>query len=122
MELRKLTITSNASIRDGVLAIQESHTRCVIAVNESQMVVGVLSEGDILRAMLEGVSLDAPIQKIVRPSFISLREKSLKQASTIVQKKLITLIPVIDENFRLLDAITLREVIDFLSGEKHGAR
>ena len=72
---------------------------------------GVISEGDILRALLNGVHTHAPISPFVVYSFKYLRNRDMEEAFQLVKKYLFTLIPVLDNDFNLVDVITLSDVL-----------
>lgn len=109
--LASVVIPLSARIIDAAQAIRENRNRCVIAVADDK-VVGVLSEGDIMRALLHGSDVHGPIADWVSHGFKFLRSRDLPAAFALMRKHGITLVPVVDESFRLTDAITLMEVLD----------
>src|SRR5436309_11005883 len=54
------TLPANASLRDAIAEIE--HTRRLIAavIDADGKLMGVLSDGDIRRALLRGIGLDSP--------------------------------------------------------------
>ena len=74
MELEKFTISETQLIEQAIELIEMNHSRCVIVVNNNGKVVGVLSEGDVLRAILKGVSIKSPIKNIMVTNFKYLFE------------------------------------------------
>ena len=47
---------------------------------DSDKVIGVVSQGDILRALSAGQNLYTPVNQIIRNSFLHLYEKDLEKA------------------------------------------
>ncbi len=111
MELNKYTIHQNELIEQAIEMIELNHSRCVIVINEFKKVVGILSEGDILRAMLKGVSIKSPISNVMNPSFKYILQKEDKKIVEIL-KKGITLIPVLNGQNELVDVV---EAIKYFS-------
>ncbi|EKV26056.1 hypothetical protein C882_3343 [Caenispirillum salinarum AK4] len=108
--LAALVIPLSARIIDAAQAIRENKNRCVVAVADGK-VVGVLSEGDIMKALLHGSDVHGPIADWVSHGFKFLREHDRRAAFDLMRKHGITLVPVVDEEFRLTDVVTLFEVL-----------
>ena len=114
-KLQKYCIDERRTIKEAVSTIQNSMSRCVVVLNESGKVVGVFSEGDVLRAILQNIDLYTPIRNIIKPSFHYLNRRDMLQAYNLVQNHGITMIPVIDERFVLKDVITIFDVMKHLA-------
>ncbi len=109
--LNYFTIPGSATLLDAIELIARNKARCVVVL-EQDKVAGVLSEGDILRALLRGTGTHAVISQVLRPSFVYLQTVDLHKAFELFQRFLFTLIPVVDEGLRLRDVITLRDVLE----------
>src|SRR5580704_8294572 len=105
--LNYFTISSSATLLDAIELIAHNKTRCVVVLDQDK-VAGVLSEGDIMRAMLRGASTCTVISQVLKPSFVYLQSADLRKA---FKRFLFTLIPVVDEELRLCDVITLQDVL-----------
>ena len=81
----------------------------IVCVDEAQNVIGVVTDGDFRRAILNGVSLDENITKIMNKKFISIgpgyNESDVKNifSSTVIKH-----LPVIDDG-TLIDLIIKEE-------------
>lgn len=109
--LTKLTLPLSARLIDAAYAIRENRTRCAIVLSDDR-VVGVISEGDILRALLHGAEVHAPVADWISHGFKFLGEADLQAAFELMRRHGITLVPVIDADFRLQDAISLADVLE----------
>lgn len=107
------TIPATATLLDAVEAISRNKSRAVL-VQRGEKIIGVISEGDILRALLDGDDIRAPLEARLNYAFHYLRQRDMTQARRMARDKLFTLIPVLDEEMRLVDVITLRDVFDSL--------
>jgi len=104
--LRDFAIDESQTIKAAISLIQKNETRCVIVVTGEDKVIGTFSEGDVLRAILSGIDIHTPLKKVVRPTFIYLREQNLTKARKYFLQGL-TLVPVVDEDFVLKGVVTV---------------
>jgi CBS domain-containing protein len=102
-------IRDSATMEDAIALIQKNNSRCVVVVGVQQKVVGVFSEGDVLRAILAGTDVHTPLRAIIRPSFRYLHERDIAAARKMFLGG-ITLVPLLDADFRLLGVLTLKDV------------
>ena len=114
--LTKYVVGMNQSIRETIATITRNLTRCVIVVDKNNTVVGVISEGDIIRSLLDDVSLYTPVGKVVRPSFRYLNDNDLRAGLDLL-KSGVTLIPIVGKNFDLIDVITVHDLMDYLTDQ-----
>jgi CBS domain-containing protein len=96
-------------MEEAIVTIQRNDSRCVVVVGNSNKVVGVFSEGDVLRAILAGNDIHVPLKRLIRPSFRYLRSRDLIAARKLFVNG-ITLVPIIDDDFRLREVLTLPDV------------
>jgi CBS domain-containing protein len=113
-DLEQYIISSNATLLEAIDHIQRNKSRCVFAIRDGKM-VGVISEGDVMRYLLTGIDVHTIISEIMKPAFVFLSKYDLDKASVLIHKHLFTLIPIIDEEFHLQSVITLRDVLDHLA-------
>jgi CBS domain-containing protein len=111
MELDKYTISEFELIEQAIEIIELNSSRCVIVVNSAKKVLGILSEGDILRAILKGTNVKSPVKNIMNPSFKFLLEKEDKVKIFSLFKKGITLIPVLNQQNELIGVLN---VLDYM--------
>lgn len=96
-------------MEQAIALIQKNASRCVLVVNADRKVVGVFSEGDVLRAILAGTEVHTPLRSLIKPSFRYLLTRDLAQARRLILDG-ITLIPVLDKQFHLESVITMADV------------
>lgn len=109
-QLQQLLLPSSARLIDGMEVIKRNHSRCAIVVS-GEKVVGVISEGDILRALLRSTDVHAPVADWVNHSFKFLTSRDTASALELMRTHGITLVPILDRDFRLTDVITLFDVL-----------
>ena len=98
--LEQFTIPIEETLLDAAAKIEQNSARAVIVTNGEQA-VGVISEGDILRALLSGSSIHSSTEVCLQPSFKYLTRKDPAEAWDIVKKHGVSLVPVLGEGFRL---------------------
>jgi CBS domain-containing protein len=107
--LQDFWVRDSATMEDAITLIQKNNSRCVVVVGVSQKVVGVFSEGDVLRAVLAGTDVHTPLRALIKPSFRYLHRRDVTAARRLFMDG-ITLVPVLNDDFRLQDVLTLRDV------------
>ncbi len=108
-KLEDFWIRESATMEDAIASIQKNNSRCVVVIGAERKVVGVFSEGDVLRAILAGTDVHAPLRSLMKPSFRYLHQRDIAAARKLLFGG-ITLVPVLDADFRLTSVLTLRDV------------
>lgn len=112
--LGKYCVNENYTIKEVLEQFENSNDRVAVVVNNSGKVIGVVSQGDILRALSAGTDLYVQINQIIRNSFLHLYSRDLQEAYAIFRKKKITLLPVISYDNELISVITLDDIFEYL--------
>ena len=102
------------TIKEAIERIDSSKNRVVIVMDEDSKVVGVISQGDIIRALCLGKNLYSRVDSMIRPDFFYLNEKNMEKAYPLFKKINITLLPIVDEDFHLVDVINMDDIYDYL--------
>ena len=112
-EIENFTIHEESTILEAVQLIERNESRAIITLSEGGKVVGVFTEGDLLRAIMKGVDLRAPLSQVQTVSFRSIRDDDFESAIPLF-KEGITLVPVLDDDFRLVNVYTIDEFLKSL--------
>ena len=110
-------IKKDYTIIEAIERIDSSKNRAVIVLNENKVVIGVLSQGDIIRALIAGKDLFARIDGIVRPNFLYIKENDIKKAYKLFCQFEITILPVVDDSFKLKSVITMKDIYRYINNE-----
>lgn len=99
-------ISQNSSIRNALSKISENQQGFIFTSNDSDAIVGLVTDGDIRSKLVEGISLDEPISICANRNFIwadeyTPREIILKQLDNCIR-----FIPLLDKYRRLKDIVT----------------
>ena len=95
------TVDHSATMLSAAEKIERNRSRAVVVLKDDR-VTGILSEGDIVRALLRDIDVHAPIGSFVEHSFKYLNEVDMKEVIRLFKKYQFTLIPIVDDEFRLL--------------------
>lgn len=79
--MESFTINEDATLLQAVEKIEENRSRAVVVLS-GEKVVGMLSEGDIMRALLRNVDIHAPLDSMLVYSFKYLTERDMAQATS----------------------------------------
>lgn len=112
--LAKYCIGEFETIINAIGLIEQNNMRSVFVTQKDGKVVGVVSQGDILRAIIMGSNLYVHVNKIMTTSFRYLREKDIKQAIKLFKTNYFSLIPVLSDDFKLKDVILFTDLINIL--------
>ena len=110
----KYCLTEKSTAIEAVEAILASkeNERLVFIVNKSYKILGTLSEGDIMKALLANKNIDnMQVTSIMNKSFKFLLKHDLVAAKKLVKKFNITIIPIVTENLKIKSIIRLRDII-----------
>lgn len=111
-------ITLDYTIKEVMEVFEHNYDRVVMVVNSEEKVVGSISQGDIIKALVGGATLFARAENIMNTAFIYLNTRDMELAYEIVKNKRITLIPVLDNDGRLLSVISLEDIFEYLEDKR----
>ena len=110
MDLSQYIVESNGTLLDVAHAIAANRSRCVIVMSDGKA-VGVISEGDLVRALLRGTDIYSPMQSFIHHGISFLPERDMAQALELFRTRGISLIPILNDELGLEDVITLQQLL-----------
>jgi len=103
-------ISSNATLKDGLIAMTKmtDEILCLFVVDNIQRLVGILTDGDIRRALISGISLTETIENAMKKEFIRVKidEVTPNQIKNY-RAKSIKLLPCLDEDGKIIKVYDL---------------
>ncbi len=84
MNLELFQLNEQCSLREALHKIEENHHGLILAVNDGGRVVGLATDGDLRRSLLNDIHLDSPLSCCINREFVwadsdTPRENLLKQ-------------------------------------------
>ncbi|MEW5743970.1 MAG: nucleotidyltransferase family protein [Nitrospirota bacterium] len=109
---KEMLITETESIKDTLKQLDRCAEKVLLVVDKRGRLLGAITDGDIRRYILAGKSLDTDISEVYnrKPTFIRKSEFSTKEAKKILIKRKIELLPVVDDDNKVVDFVTWKEV------------
>ncbi|MCG3663355.1 nucleotidyltransferase family protein [Aliarcobacter butzleri] len=107
-----IKLNINSTIKEALQIIDNGALQIALVVNENDILLGTLTDGDIRRGLLKGLDLNSSIESIIfkTPTIVkisSTKEEILKLA---LSKKLHQ-IPIVDERGKILGIQEIEELI-----------
>jgi dTDP-glucose pyrophosphorylase len=109
---KEILVLSDASIRDAIQLLDKSALQIVLVVNERHRLLGTVTDGDVRRGILKGLSLSDPVQAIMNPTpTVAKVDESRDSILALMRQKYLHHIPLIDGNDCVVGLETLDELI-----------
>ncbi len=108
--LRDFVIDEGASLLEAIAKISKNSVRTVLVTRDKKM-IGVISEGDIMKALINGATVHTPLAQHINYSFKFLNKADDQEALSLVKTYGIALIPIVDKDFNLVDVIRMQDLL-----------
>ncbi len=104
--LGKFVVLETETLQTALLAIDNNLHRSVIITSADNVVVGVLSDGDARKSLLDGRLLSTPVHRVMNTDFVSVGLEDVDKARELLTQGHIFVIPVVDSQGALLEILT----------------
>lgn len=109
---RSTLVSPGARLEEAVAAIENSHLRIAIVVNESGKLIGTLTDGDVRRALLKHLSLDVKVESIMCSSPKSARlDWSRERILSVMENDQLLQVPIVDSENRVIGLESLDHLV-----------
>jgi dTDP-glucose pyrophosphorylase len=106
-------VPETGTIRDAMTALDRGAGRISLAIDDEGRLVGVVTDGDIRRALLRGASLDDPLAIALTRNHASVGPKEGRsEALELMRARRLAAIPVVDEASRPIGLHLLHEFLE----------
>ena len=109
-----LEYNDSLTIGDVMRVIATAHERTCILQDKNGKLYGVLSQGDLIKAIWNGAELITPIDNIINPNPIIISAENVNpegEALKLFAEYGALLIPVVDAKRNILKLISIRKII-----------
>jgi dTDP-glucose pyrophosphorylase len=106
-------VGEDATLRDAMIALDRGARRIALAVDPGGVLVGILTDGDIRRALLGGAGLDDPLAPVLSRQFVRVDVREERVAALeLMQARAIGAVPVVDGAGRPVGLHLLNEFLE----------
>lgn len=108
-DFKKHIIHKDENIRTALIQLDKLAADAVLFVTDNDKLIGALTDGDLRRGFIKGLGFEDSITAYMypQPRFMLEENKSIEQLDNF-RKKLIEIIPIIDNEGKIVDVINLR--------------
>jgi len=110
--MKNYIIQENSSICSALTQLNNLHSvaMTLFIIDDDGYMVGTLTDGDIRRALISGLKLESPVAGAMHRSFSFISDRKDIRRLKELRTKNISLVPLLDDNKRLLDIIDLSKL------------
>ncbi|MCL1141722.1 nucleotidyltransferase family protein [Shewanella gaetbuli] len=109
---KDVALSPEQSIRDALEIINQHALQVALVVDESDALQGVVTDGDIRRALLNNMTLNVPVSKVMNPNPITANIDTPKQKLIrLMEQKSILAVPLISDE-KVVGLQTLKQALN----------
>ena len=103
---------STISIRQAMETLDKITDKCLLVVDEHQVLKGTITDGDIRRSILSGLKFSDSILKCYHKTPVTLINGNYgkEEAINLLRKNGFILIPILDQQGKVVDYVTLSKI------------
>lgn len=108
--MKNMFIENSDNIKTVLEKLQENKKRFLICTDSNGYVHGVLTDGDIRRGFLDGLTISDSVDKVLNNEFVYL--KTISSFDDICEKfksEKIDFLPILDEDMKFVNVITKKQ-------------
>lgn len=118
-DVKKISVGTDSSIEKTILAVQRGGMGIVLVVDDERRLIGTITDGDIRRAILNKMPLDACVSKLLKYRSKDYSKPTVASVGTphdeilnIMREKVLRHIPMVDKEGRVVELIWISELIE----------
>ena len=124
VSIKELTVLNTQTLKDALVIIDQNAMGVCFVVDNNQILVGILTDGDIRRGLLNNVSINDSVLSVTKNTFFSLPIETENYTILKYITNEIKIIPLIDKKGVLIDYASIKKIrhiavaSPFLSGNE----
>ena len=110
--MKDITIHPTATIKEAMEALDKTAEKVLLVTDDNHALIGTLTDGDIRRYILKAQDLSGTIENAYNrnPIFVFKKGFDREKIKKVLTQKRINLIPILDQNRKVVDFITWEKV------------
>jgi dTDP-glucose pyrophosphorylase/CBS domain-containing protein len=116
-DYHKYLISSKSSIRSALIQLDRlgAKNTVLFVIDDQAKLLGTITDGDIRRGLITDVNIQDTVDKVMHEEYKYLKKNTLTlEYIRYLREELISILPFIDENHKLLKIIDFRNYRSFL--------
>jgi dTDP-glucose pyrophosphorylase len=115
-EWERILVGPDYKIIDAIKLIDISSLQIALVVDENKKLLGTVTDGDIRRGILKGVSLEQPVADIMKENSITINFNTpIDEIIKIMKEEVIHQLPIVDENGHVIGLEILNDLLEVKS-------
>jgi dTDP-glucose pyrophosphorylase len=111
-DLKKVTVNSNSTIKATIKVIDEGALQIALVVSEEMKLLGTVTDGDVRRALLKGITLDEKVELIMNKApMVSMEGEDSSIILSRMKSKNFHHMPIVNKDGKLIRLETLDELL-----------
>lgn len=110
MEVKDLSIEKFSELKEALLKLENSGLGILFVIDSAQRLVGVITDGDIRRALIRGALVEMTVEQVMNTNFISLPIKSDNTQILQCISDKVKVIPLVAEDNTLVDFASINRI------------
>ncbi|WAM37239.1 nucleotidyltransferase family protein [Caldicellulosiruptor acetigenus] len=112
VKVKNISVDRGIKIIEALKILNDTGKGILLVIDENEKLIGTLTDGDIRRALLKGYKLEDKIEDIVHYNpVIASKELNNEELKELFIKKAVKQIPIVDEESRVVDLISIEEIL-----------
>lgn len=116
MDLQDIVVLETATIKEAMEKMDKNSRKIVYIVDAQNVLKGVMSDGDIRRAILKDVSIHEPVQQVMNQQPVTLPSNRMNEADHLMKEKKINSVAIVNKQHKLSRVVFPSS--ELVSGEK----
>src|SRR6516164_8526906 len=116
--IQDIFVYPDTPIIQALQRIDQGAAQIVLVVDSADRLVGTVTDGDVRRAILRGIDLNASVAAIMNPNPLTIPTGTTREeAIVLMRNRAIHQLPVLNDERRVIDLLTLDAALNALREE-----
>ncbi|MCC2615132.1 nucleotidyltransferase family protein [Aestuariibacter halophilus] len=109
---RKAAVFADFTIRQTLQVINQSAVKVALVVDQDDTLLGIVTDGDIRRALLNNIEMTAPVSEVMNRKPITAKAStSDRQIKQWMDKGHLLVVPVVTESNKVMKLVSLHQLV-----------
>ncbi len=108
-----MILNEKISIKNLLEKLETKHERIAFLVNDREILTGSVSQGDIIRALIDGVSLKVASIEIANLNVITIEDSNNagNEALELIINEELHAVPIVDKNRKIKSIVNSKKIL-----------